>query len=156
MVGVQGKQWNGRLFKKKEFVIDKGSKLKDLKLLIANLLRSGGRKEAAEEIVKRISLAKGFSATPMKSSNVGRLQWVHRAALNSIGVDHDRYFYKMGSAAEEHSELEVMTAMVNALAAENEEVVSRPPFHLRNGDLVVWTDVGWRPTEKHIALKQVS
>merc|ERR1711951_223965 len=47
-----------------------------------------------------------------------------------------------------------MQTMQSALAAENEDTIGRPPFHLRNGDLVVWTDVSWRPTEKHIALKQ--
>lgn len=44
--------------------------------------------------------------------------------------------------------------MQTLLAAENEETVGRPPFHLRNGDVVVWTDVSWRPTAKHIAMKQ--
>lgn len=100
----EGKQWNGKLYKKKEFVIDKWSKMKDLKLLIANLLRKSGRKAPAEDILKNISLTKGFSATPMRTSNIDRLQWVHRAALYSIGVDHDRYFYKIGDAANEHSE----------------------------------------------------
>ena len=41
-----------------------------------------------------------------------------------------------------------------ALAGENEETVGRPPFHLRNGDVVVWTDVSWRPTAKQIEMKQ--
>merc|ERR1712172_481360 len=44
--------------------------------------------------------------------------------------------------------------MQNALMAEDDETVSRPPFHLRNGDLVVWTDITWRPTEAHIAKKR--
>ena len=100
----QGKQWNGKIHKKKEFVIDKRSKMKDLKLLIANLLRKTGSKSALEDIVKNISVTKGFSATPMRASNIDRLQWVHRAALYSIGVDHDRYFYKIGDVANQHSE----------------------------------------------------
>merc|ERR1712217_440250 len=47
-----------------------------------------------------------------------------------------------------------METMQIALASENEDTIGRPPFHLRNGDLVVWTDISWKPTEKHIALRQ--
>eukprot|EP00484_Ammonia_sp_Unknown_P013089 CAMPEP_0197078160 /NCGR_PEP_ID=MMETSP1384-20130603/212981_1 /TAXON_ID=29189 /ORGANISM="Ammonia sp." /LENGTH=869 /DNA_ID=CAMNT_0042517025 /DNA_START=1 /DNA_END=2611 /DNA_ORIENTATION=+ len=258
----QGKAWSGKVSKKKEFVIDKRSKMIDLKRLMASLLKKSNDQKyhamTEDEIVKNVSITKGFSATPMTSANITRVHWPHRNALYNVGVDPDRYLYKLDqveiretpkspetetesektdgneqnkenkaetnvvvdtmeqkipeNAEEEKKDeqaastqsysgkqytdeqlLEVMQnalaaeneevlvgrekkdegtaptqsysgkqytdeqlleVMQNALAAENEEVIGRPPFHLRNGDLIVWTDITWRPTETQIKEKQ--
>merc|ERR1712154_78689 len=161
----------GKIYKKKEFVIDKYSKILDLKVLIASLLKKSDAKCYGQmedgEIAKNISIAKGFSTTPMRLSNINRVQWVHRVALQQIGVDPDAFFYKLLDDKEEnemeigkeekikkHTDLEIMTAMQKALQLENDEVVGRPPFHLRNGDLVVWTDISWKPNAKQIEEKK--
>merc|ERR1712087_903069 len=164
----QGKAWNGRIFKKKEFVIDKYSKIIDLKRLIASLLKKSDPKQYGDkdedEITKNISIAKGFSTSPMRLSNINRVQWVHRAALHQIGVDPDSYFYQLEPDADEteessekkekHSDEDIMKAMQKALESENDQVVGRPPFHLRSGDLIVWTDIRWKPNPNQIKKKK--
>merc|ERR1712129_666671 len=89
-------------------------------------------------------------------SNINRVQWVHRVALQQIGVDPDSYFYDIldDENEEKKTDLEIMSAMQTALQSENDEVVGRPPFHLRNGDLILWTDISWKPNAKQKEAKQ--
>merc|ERR1712154_286168 len=153
-----------------------------------------------EEIAKNISIAKGFSTSPMRLNNINRVQWVHRAALHQIGIDPDSYFYKLSQPkiaendenkknekekeeiikkkendekSEEksddkledgfyrsfngriYSENELLNVMQTALCSENDDIIGRPQkFHLRNGDLIVWTDITWKPNKNQIEQKQ--
>merc|ERR1739838_683772 len=92
----------------------------------------------------------------MRLSNINRVQWVHRVALQQIGVDPDSYFYDIleDENEEKKTDLEIMSAMQTALQSENDEVVGRPPFHLRNGDLILWTDISWKQNDKGSKLKK--
>merc|ERR1712228_243834 len=55
---------------------------------------------------------------------------------------------------EKHSDEDIMNAMQRALESENDQVVGRPPFHLRSGDLIVWTDIRWKPNPNQIEKKK--
>merc|ERR1712113_1317854 len=53
-----------------------------------------------------------------------------------------------------HSDDEIMSVMQKALQSENNDIVGRTPFHLRNGDLIVWTDISWKPNSNQIEKKK--
>merc|ERR1712113_561144 len=89
----------------------------------------------------------------MKPSNVNRLQWVHRNALRNVDVDPDQYYYKLADEEMKdisYTEEELLETMQAALISENNDIIGRPPFHLRNGDLIVWTDITWKPNDDQI------
>ena len=135
----KGKKWNGKLFRRKEFVIDKRSKLRGLKLLIAGLLRKGDSakypaQRSDDDIVRNLSVAKGFSSSPMNNANISRLQWVHRNVLtHQIGIDADRYFYKLDDVdadtqTETHTteaSTQTETESANPESAENAESATK-------------------------------
>eukprot|EP01084_Bolivina_argentea_P076032 137772_1 len=151
----KGKSWKGKLYRKKEFIIQKHFSIIELKTsIIAKLLRDNVNNtnyynKTLNEIAENISIAKGFACTPMNvGTNINRLAWIHRKALNEIGIDPDEYFYKLKTYSDKTD------VMRKYLSLQNDEIISKLPFYLRNGDVIVWTDITCLPNEKQIQQKQ--